>query len=79
MQNEVLSFNQAQRDVLNVVSTLQSDEDIKALHKVLIKFMNDRLQNELDKLWDSGDWSQEKLDAMKTEHLRTPYKTAHEA
>lgn len=73
MQNQSLRFNQAQRDVLNVVSVLHTDDDIKALRRVLIKFMNDRLQDELDKLWDTGELSQEKLDSMKKEHLRTSY------
>lgn len=36
--------------------------------------MNERMQREMDKLWDSGSWSEEKLEAMKTEHLRTSYK-----
>ena len=35
--------------------------------------MNERMQREMDKLWDSGSWSEEKLEAMKTEHLRTSY------
>ncbi len=35
--------------------------------------MNERMQSELDKLWNSDSWSEEKLEAMKTEHLRTSY------
>lgn len=35
--------------------------------------MNERMQREMDKLWDSDSWSEEKLEAMKTEHLRTSY------
>ena len=35
--------------------------------------MNERMQSEMDKLWDSGSWSEEKFEAMKTEHLRTSY------
>ena len=35
--------------------------------------MNERMQREIDKLWDSGSWSEEKLETMKTEHLRTSY------
>lgn len=35
--------------------------------------MNERMQSELDKLWNSGSWSEEKLEAMKTELLRTSY------
>lgn len=74
MLNQTMRFNQAQRDVLNVVSALRTDDDVKALRKVLISFMNERLQGELDKLWESGQWSNEKLSQMRNEHLRTPYK-----
>ena len=69
MPQQVIKFNQAQRDVLNVVSLLKSDEDVKALRKVLIDFVNNRLQQELDKLWDSGEWSEEKLQQMSKENL----------
>lgn len=34
---------------------------------------NEGMQSEMDKLWNSGTWSEEKLEAMKTEHLRTSY------
>ena len=73
MPQQVIKFNQAQRDVLNVVSLLKSDEDVKALRKVLIDFVNNRLQQELDKLWDSGEWSEEKLQQISKENLRTHY------
>ncbi len=73
MRNTSIKFNQAQRDVLNIVSSLHNEEDILALRRVLIKFMNDRMQKELDRLWDSGDLSDAKLKAMGQEHLRTPY------
>ena len=39
-----------------------------------IKFINERLQQELDKLWESGELSNEKLQEMLSEHLRTAYK-----
>lgn len=42
--------------------------------KQLVKFMNDRLQREMDKLWESGKLSYEKLQEMLSEHLRTAYK-----
>ena len=73
MPQQVIKFNQDQRDVLNVVSLLKSDEDVKALRKVLIDFVNNRLQQELDKLWDSDEWSEEKLQQMSKENLRTHY------
>ena len=42
--------------------------------KQLIKFMNERLKREMDKLWESGEMSNEKLQKMQSEHLRTAYK-----
>lgn len=39
--------------------------------KQLVKFMNERLQREMDKLWESGEMSNEKLQKMQSEHLRT--------
>ena len=42
--------------------------------KQLVKFMNERLQREMDKLWKSGEMSNEKLQKMQSEHLRTAYK-----
>ena len=44
------------------------------LERTLVKFMNDRLQREMDKLWESGEMSNEKLQEMQSEHLRTAYK-----
>ena len=54
MATQVLQFNQAQQAVLNVISCLQSEQDLADLKRTLVKFMNDRLQREIDKLWESG-------------------------
>ena len=52
MQTMVL--NQAQREVLNVMSCLGKDDDLSELKKLLVSFLNERLQRELDILWDNG-------------------------
>lgn len=74
MATQVLQFNQVQQAVLNVISCLQSEQDLADLKRTLVKFMNDRLQREMDKLWESGEMSNEKLQKMQSEHLRTAYK-----
>ena len=74
MATQVLQFNQAKQAVLNVISCLQSEQDLADLKRTLVKFMNDRLQREMDKLWESGEMSNEKLQEMQSEHLRTAYK-----
>lgn len=67
-------FSPAQQAVLNVISCLQTDEDLADLKRLLVKFVNERLQVEMDKLWDSGSWSEKKLHDIASEHLRTTYK-----
>ena len=67
-------FSPAQQAVLNVISCLQTDEDLADLKRLLVKFVNERLQVEMDKLWDSGSWSEEMLHDIASEHLRTTYK-----
>ena len=44
-----------------------------SVQNMYLNIMNERMQSEMDKQWDSGSWSEEKLEAMKTEHLRTSY------
>ncbi len=39
-----------------------------------MEFLNNRLQDELDDLWDKGIVTQEKMDSWKTSHFRTAYK-----
>lgn len=74
MAKQVLELNQAQQAVLNVISCLQSEQDLADLKRTLIKFMHDRLQRKMDKLWESDEISNEKLQEMQSEHLRTAYK-----
>ena len=74
MAKQVLELNQAQQAVLNVISCLQSEQDLADLKRTLIKFMNDRLQRKMDKLWESDEISNEKMQEMQSEHLRTAYK-----
>lgn len=68
-----MTFNQAQREVLNTMSCLRTEEDLTELKRVLVKFLDERLQRELDKMWDSGMLSEEKMNGYASEHLRTSY------
>jgi len=71
---EAMTFNEAQRDILGLVSCLNKEDDLIALKQVLVQFLNERLQRELDDLWEKGVVDQEKLDSWSTSHFRTPYK-----
>ena len=59
---ERVVFNPAQREILDVMSCMQTDEDLQALKAVLVQFLNDRLQRELDRLWENGTIDEKKMD-----------------
>lgn len=71
---ERVVFNPAQREVLDVMSCMQTDEDLQALKAVLVMFLNDRLQRELDRLWDNGTIDEVKMNEWRNAHYRTPYR-----
>lgn len=68
------TFSPAQYEVLNVVSCLNVKEDLEALKDVLTQFLNSRLQKEIDRLYDNGTLSDEKMAEFAEQHLRTPYR-----
>ncbi len=63
----------AQYEVVNVLSCLHSETDVKALKTLLVRFLNERLQSELDGLYDSHKISDATFSDLKDKHLRTPY------
>ena len=71
---QTVALNPAQREVLNVMSCLDRDEDLSELKKLLVTFLNERLQRELDGLWDNGTLDDKALETLRHEHIRTPYK-----
>ena len=63
----------AQYEVLNMLSCLNKEEDVIALRTVIVQFLNTRLQNEIEHLWDNGTLIEKKVAAWSHEHMRTPY------
>lgn len=63
----------AQYEVINLLSCIHQEEDVAALKSVIVQFLNTRLQNEIDKLWEEGTLTEEKVSAWQNEHMRTPY------
>ena len=66
-----------QYELLNMLSCIYKEEDVKALKDTLVQFLNARLQNEIERLWDSGVLTQDKVASWDNEHMRTTYKVAH--
>ncbi len=67
-------FNEAQIALLNAFANLTSEEEVLLLKQAISEFFAKRADEEMEKLWESGEWSQQTLDDLKTAHYRTPYK-----
>lgn len=65
----------AQLELLNAAVNVATQDDLDALRMTLSLFFAERAQTVIDKMWDEGVFDQQKLDELRGQHLRTPYKT----
>ena len=66
-------LNQAQMDFLRLLSHFTSEEEVRELNDLVCKYYAQKIDEEMDRLWDEGKWSHEKIEKTLKEHLRTPY------
>ena len=71
-----LTFNTAQYELINLLSCVNKEDDLAELKKVIVQFLNTRMQREIDKLWDTGAINDQQVEQWGKEHMRTPYKKA---
>ena len=46
---------------------------LEEIRKSLTAYFAQRVEEDMDKLWDEGLWDQDKNEAILKEHLRVPY------
>lgn len=68
------SFTPAQLELLDTFAFIKSDEELLALKQAISEFFAKRADEEMEKLWQSGQWNEQTLEHLKTTHFRTPYK-----
>ena len=71
---QVETLNESQMMILESFAGAQDEQEVEALMEVLHNFYANRLDAEMQRLWDDGTLDQEKLDQLRKEHLRTPYR-----
>ena len=69
-----LALNEAQLSILRLLGSMKTVEEVNELRQVICDYYARRVDEEMDKLWESGQWNNEKIEAVLKEHLRTPYK-----
>ena len=70
---EAINFSPAQIHVLNLMSHIKSETGLEQLRKQLTAFYAKLVDDEMDQLWESGQWDEKRLEELRGSHFRTPY------
>ena len=73
---EAKALNEAQMSILRLLGSMKTVEEVNELRQVICDYYARRVDDEVEKLWESGQWDNEKNEAVLSEHLRTPYNPA---
>lgn len=70
---EAITFSPAQVHVFNLVSHIKTAIGLEQLREQLAAFYAQKVDDEMDVLWESGQWSEKRLQELRGSHFRTPY------
>ena len=60
--------------ILRLLGSMKTVDEVNELRQVICDYYARRVDEEVDKLWESGKWNDEKNESVLSEHLRTPYR-----
>ena len=66
-------FNKAQLELLDMLADIDSEEELQALKHALSEFFARRADEELERLWQTGQWNEQVLRNFQQAHFRTSY------
>jgi hypothetical protein len=70
---ETTVFNPAQQHILRMMSFVKDKETIYDIREVLRSYFAKKMDDEMDKLINSGKITLDTIENWGEEHLRTPY------
>ena len=71
---EAIMFSPAQKHLVTLMSHIKSTAALDQLKDQLAEFYARQIDEDMEKLWESGEWNEQKLENLKNAHFRTPYK-----
>ena len=72
MQNSRAVFNPVQLHILEMFNYCKTDESMEELKNVLSDFYAQKVQEEADRLWNSGELDGETIEKILKEHWTMP-------
>ena len=67
------SLNPTQLHLLKMFSFSKTEQSLTNIKNALMHYFAQNVDDAMDALWDSGEWNDEKNEAVLNEHLRTRY------
>ena len=71
---EPVTFSPAQMHLVMLMSHIKSSLALDQLKDQLANFYAQQIDQDMDQLWESGEWNEQKLESLRDAHFRTPYK-----
>ncbi len=71
---ETVTFSPAQMHLITLMSHIKSSATLDQLKDQLADFYARQIDVEMEQLWETGEWNEEKLQNLQNAHFRTPYK-----
>jgi len=71
---ETITFSPAQVHIFNLVSHIKTTLGLEQLREQLAAFYAKQVDDEMDALWESGQFDDKRLQELRGSHFRTPYK-----
>lgn len=68
-------LNEAQLELLKLFSRKLTEQDVRELKQQLVVFLNEKAQQEADRLWDEGKVTGQKLDELLKSHPKRTRKS----
>lgn len=63
-----------QLELVKLFSYKVDENQVLEIKQLLSNYFADKATEEMDRLWDENNWSEETMKEWSNEHLRTPYK-----
>ena len=73
MIQQAFSLNQAQLQLLDMMSFIKTPEALRDLNKVISDYFVKKADEEMTKMWNEGTLNEEKIESFRNIHERTAY------
>ena len=61
-----------QIELLKLYPYSVSENELRDIRKILADYFAQKIDSEMNQLWEKNDWNDQTIESWKSEHLRTP-------